>query len=204
MSEIWTRLPSEPPVAFDVFRRYRDMPTQERSLDAVTNELRGNTESPMCPSGRRRRTRTRRIQHWSVQWRWVERAAAWDANLDQRVQAAFIDAAIEMAQRHAAVARGLQEKAIRRLVELRLDELRPADVLRYMIAGCRLEAESVEMLTRLLAMRADAGACTAAGADVDAGDIIITRSDASLPMETPELDAAALPFAAETATALAG
>src|SRR5262245_16123657 len=64
MSDIWARLPAEPPVAFDVFRRYRDMPPQGRSLDAVANELRGNTTDARRTGGRRRRTRTRCIQVW--------------------------------------------------------------------------------------------------------------------------------------------
>lgn len=198
MPDIWARLPTEPPIAFDVFRRYRDMPAHGRSLDAVANELRGTTEAPICPSGRRRRTRTRRIQHWSIQWRWVERAAAWDAHVDAEVQRRLIEAAVEMAHRHATAARAIQERAVRRLIELDPAELTPADVLRWMLAGCKLEAQSMETLARL-ASGADEAASIAGDADTGPG-VIMRRSDSSVPMAQPE--PAALPFV--PAAALAG
>ncbi len=95
-SAAWKRQPSEPPKAWSAFAAYRDMPAPERSLDAVAR----------CRSGRqvgRKRAATGRIQAWSRQYRWVERAAAWDRHLDSEAQRARIEARIETQKRHEAV-----------------------------------------------------------------------------------------------------
>lgn len=88
---------------------------------------------------------------------------------------------------------------MRRLIELDPAELTPANVLRWLVVGCRLEAESMETL---IGLAVGAGGAAPITGDADTGpDVIITRSDASPPMMEPEADVAAVPF---TGTAMAG
>lgn len=200
----WGPQPNEGSKPFRAFAIYRDLGPAGRSLDAVAWQLRGDVaESSQRPPGRR--LRSRRLQMWSRDWRWVERAAAWDAHVDQQVQWRLIDAAVEMAKRHALQARALQDRAVRRLMELNPAELAPADVLKWMVAGCKLEAQSMETLMALTAPAATYGAATIPAAGPS---IIITRTATPPALLTPEPDqepspdVRALPFV--PATAMAG
>ncbi len=170
----WVQQPGEGGKPFRAFALYRDMGPDGRSLDAVALRLRGDPSSSCRPSGRR--LRSQRIQIWSREWRWVERAAAWDRHVDEQVQQALIDEVIKMAKRHAIQARAIQEKAVRRLVELDPAELRPGDVLRWLVAGCRLESQGMEALLR---MAAPAVASSNQAGFPESISVVIARSETS-------------------------
>jgi hypothetical protein len=61
-------LPEEGAKAYQAFTMYRDLPIPERSLQMVSQRL-GKNKS-LCA-------------RWSTQFRWVERANAWDSQQDQ-------------------------------------------------------------------------------------------------------------------------
>jgi hypothetical protein len=65
----WERLSDESAKAFQAFAAYRDLPVEERSLSTVSEQLRKSKS--LCA-------------RWSAQFRWVERAAAWDSHQDER------------------------------------------------------------------------------------------------------------------------
>jgi hypothetical protein len=131
----WEQQPGEPDREFRAFRAYRDLGTA-RSLDAVGRAL---YEGQV---GRKRGT-TGRLQDWSVRWRWVERARAWDAELDRQGREAEVEAVKEMRRRHAEEAREFQTKAVDRLRLMPLEELGAAEVIRFFT-----EAVKVERLSR--------------------------------------------------------
>ncbi len=64
----WDRLNGEGAKAFQAFTSYRDLPASERSLAAVSQQL--SKSKSLCA-------------RWSTEFRWVERAVAWDSHQDQ-------------------------------------------------------------------------------------------------------------------------
>lgn len=76
MNAIWQRQPDETTKAYKAFTLYRDMGA-ERSLSKVREKL------------GRKSGYERQLQEWSSQHKWVERAAAYDHDLEERLTAAF-------------------------------------------------------------------------------------------------------------------
>ena len=64
----YERQPGESAKAYQAFTLYRDLPLEERSLTTVSQRL-GKSRS-LCA-------------RWSTQFRWVDRASAWDNHQDQ-------------------------------------------------------------------------------------------------------------------------
>ena len=90
MRELWERLTGESAKGYAHFVLYRDMGS-ERSLRKVA-EGGDNT------------AKIRQLEKWSVKWRWVERAQAYDDEMDRQLRAKKEKAREEMAERHAKVA----------------------------------------------------------------------------------------------------
>ena len=67
-SEDFDCLEKEGAKAYEAFTVYRDLPIHERSLTTVSARL--QKSKSLCA-------------RWSVQFRWVERARAWDSHQDQ-------------------------------------------------------------------------------------------------------------------------
>jgi len=128
---IWERLPGESAKAYEAFCIYRDLPPHERSLKAVAEKLGGKR------SGKSRALRP--LERWSSRYRWVERAQAWDEEVDRRAREAHLRAVKEMRERHARMAVALQQKALDRLKQMDPDELEPLEVLKYLIEAAKLE-----------------------------------------------------------------
>lgn len=132
----WERQPGEPARAYAAFCLYRDMPATERSLRAVADRLYGSGGGN--PASKRRRA-PGQLHKWSVRWRWVERAAAWDEEQDRVAREAQIRAIQEMRDRHVREAMALQQKALERLRQMHPEELSPKDVLAYFVEAAKLE-----------------------------------------------------------------
>lgn len=100
-----SRLRGESPKAYHAYTLYRDL-GPKRSLAEVTRllalEQRGSglrivgTDEPKQPKGHKGN-----IGAWSRKFRWVERAAQWDALLDQRLRQKQLDEIEAMAKRQA-------------------------------------------------------------------------------------------------------
>ena len=109
----WERLANESSPAWEAFVKYRDLGSS-RSNAAVGQAL-GKSKCLM--------------DGWSSKHNWVNRCAAFDAEMDRQALAAFRkarEAAIkEMVERHAKQARALQYKALDRLANMKPEELRP-------------------------------------------------------------------------------
>jgi hypothetical protein len=132
LPEPWERQSGEPSrwyARFDIFR----LAGPSRSLLAAVNaerEQRGAQKSKSIP------------QAWAKsakEWRWRERAEAWDERQRQQARAAHEKEIEEMNRRHLQEAKALQSKAIQRLKALEHAQLSPADLLRFFTEGTKLE-----------------------------------------------------------------
>ena len=130
--EPWEQQPGEPNRWYARFERYR-LAGPSRSLLAAVNAAR--QERGVRPG----RSVPQAWAKAAKQWRWRERAEAWDAHERLQARAAHAQQVEEMNRRHVQEARGLQSTAIGRLKSLNLEQLSPADVLRFLIAAARLE-----------------------------------------------------------------
>lgn len=95
---IWDMQPGETSKAYEAFRQYRDLGVT-RSLSDVSAML----HKSVTVLGR-----------WSRANRWVERAAAFDAEVSRRVSAASIDTHAEVLIRQAEQAREIGKRAYSR------------------------------------------------------------------------------------------
>ena len=123
----WDRRESETSKAYEAFTIYRDMGV-ERSLSKVAVKL-GKSETL--------------ISRWSYTHGWVERAAKWDDEQDriereiaQKEQAKAIR---EMRKRHADLGQAMLIKAARALARIPEDEIKPADISRFVETASKLE-----------------------------------------------------------------
>lgn len=136
----WERQPAESPQAFAAFSAYRDMPPTTRSISkAIKAEYGANPG----------RSRHNRWKDWSAQHKWVERAAAWDARVDQVSRETDLEVVREMRKRHAQFAREVQEvgyealKRLARKVKAGKKELSPGLVLQFITQPASMERSAL-------------------------------------------------------------
>jgi hypothetical protein len=139
----WVRQRYESAKAFEAFSIYRDMGVS-RSLHNVAQVL-SKSDTIM--------------KRWSVQWRWVERAAEWDVECDRVSRNEQLEAVAEMGRRHATQAQlaigalgqltGEFLKRVQRAAKEGdkkfLDGLSNDDLMKYLIQGMG----RLEMLTKV-------------------------------------------------------
>lgn len=113
----WERMPRETSRAYDAFREWRDLGPTRRLAD-VGGKL-GT------------------LRDWSLRYRWVERAQAWDAELYRIEDARRLEALRAMDELHGRAARELIRAALRSLAEL--GPLTPHQAARFLDLGTRLE-----------------------------------------------------------------
>jgi hypothetical protein len=130
----WDRLPGESAKAYRAFGLYRDLGAR-RSL----NETSRIYHSAPQESPERPREASGQIRLWANRWSWNARVEAWDQQLEQVKRSKLIEAVEEMADRHVKEAMMLQNKAVERLRQLRPEELKPREILDYLIEAAKLE-----------------------------------------------------------------
>lgn len=119
----WERQDKEGVKPFQAFAMYRDM-GNDRSLRDIAKQL--NKSLTL-------------IARWSSEWHWVERCKEYDAEIDRKAQKARIKAVEEMNKRHADMAVVFQGKILQRLQSVQLNELSPADMIKWMTEATKLE-----------------------------------------------------------------
>jgi hypothetical protein len=144
-SPIYERQPEETAAAWAAFVCYRDMGAR-RSLakvekaqsqtDATTGPQQGHTDTDV-DAGKNQRSGC--LGRWSKRYNWVERAAAYDVEMDRAARWAHVEAVREMSKRHAQMARAGQLKAIQALQKLKPEEISAADVRSLIVELCKLE-----------------------------------------------------------------
>lgn len=130
----WERQKGESVQAFGAFSIYLEMGA-ERSLRAVCQKC---TKSiPL-------------IKRWSSIHEWVERAAAYDAELHRKAYAAAVRRNRKMIDRNIRTALQMQEKALLALEGLDPADLSPKDILVMLRDAMKLEWESRSALVAAL------------------------------------------------------
>ena len=105
--------------AFHAFTHYRDLPADQRSIDAAYREHKQQCE------GDRNSTKTapRYWRQWSTEHSWVARAAAHDADLSRQRRARRARELAEAEDRAAAIARAALGRLVKRLETLDVREI---------------------------------------------------------------------------------
>jgi hypothetical protein len=116
------RLGSESTEAFHAFSIYRDLGLK-RNLDEVSRRLdaekRGSGLRLVRPNEvRTKHRKSGKIGLWSRKYQWVERAAAWDRIVDQRLREKQLDEIERMAKRQAQEAQVLSQVLMAPVVAL--------------------------------------------------------------------------------------
>jgi hypothetical protein len=116
--EPWGRQPGESSQAFHAFSHYRDL-VSERSQDKAYREhlrqCRGLQKGVKGVSGR--------WQRWNHDYGWVSRVAAYDADLDRQQRQRREKELLEARDRHANLARLVQNKFLERMRTLTPEEI---------------------------------------------------------------------------------
>ena len=130
--ELWERLAGESSVAYEAFLLYRNMSHEpgnkkKRRLASVAEKLGKSLKL---------------IERWSRMWGWVERARAYDNEL-QRISMEETRAAIrKMLKDHMTMAQALQKKAMTALLRLDDQSLTARNILDYLVQGIEIERQA--------------------------------------------------------------
>lgn len=108
----WERQPGESEKAYEAFCIYRDA-GEKRSINMVYQKC---TKSVSL------------LRRWSVRWRWVERAAAYDKDLERQRHKERRKQAAEAEKRQLRIAGMLQSKALAAFAKIPLEKLNARDV----------------------------------------------------------------------------
>jgi hypothetical protein len=122
----WERQPGESARAYGAFCLYRDAGPR-RSLRETCRRYYGNTTS------------VRRLSIWSSRWRWPERCRAWDDHLDGLARQEQARQRKEMVELHARAARALVDRAAEAAALVAPSDLKPADVIKWLVEAAKLE-----------------------------------------------------------------
>ena len=115
--EPWEQQENETATAFAAFVIYRDLGLGIRSVVKVGQQL-----------GKSRTL----IERWSSQWNWVNRCRVYDQELDRLIRERHMSELYAARDRHALLAREVQEKVLERLENMAADEI-PVPVLAQML-----------------------------------------------------------------------
>jgi len=122
--QLWEQQPKEGSSAYAHFSIYRDMEPTERTFTAAARKL------GMTGSG---------INTIAIAGRWKERAAAWDNYLDRARLAQTEIYQLEMAARHAEIAKMMLERVRDRLSQINFKQLEPKVVSQWLDIGVKVE-----------------------------------------------------------------
>ena len=118
----WERQEGESVKAFEAFTVYLEM-GDERSIREVAQRL--------------AKSRTL-IGRWSVTYQWVERVAAFDADVQRKAHAKAVKKRRNMVDRHISIALKMQEKALMALEPADID---PKNLIAMLREATKLEQE---------------------------------------------------------------
>lgn len=122
----WERQEGESVKAFEAFTIYLEM-GDERSQQAVSRKLAKSRQL---------------ISRWSATYRWVERVAAYEADVQRKAHAAAVKKAQKMSERHISIALKLQDKALAALKEMKPQDIDPRVLVTMLREATKLEREN--------------------------------------------------------------
>ena len=115
--ELWEQQENETATAFAAFVLYRDLGLGIRSTGKVAQELGKSTAL---------------IHRWSSRWNWVNRCRVYDQELDRMIRERHMSELYAARDRHALLAREVQEKVLQRLMNMSPEEI-PVPILAQML-----------------------------------------------------------------------
>ena len=121
----WERQEGESVKAFEAFTVYLEM-GDERSIREVAQRL--------------AKSRTL-IGRWSVTYQWVERVAAFDADVQRKAHAKAVKKRRNMVDRHISIALKMQEKALMALEQMDPADIEPKNLIAMLREATKLEQE---------------------------------------------------------------
>ena len=121
----WERQEGESVKAFEAFTVYLEM-GDERSIREVAQRL--------------AKSRTL-IGRWSVTYQWVERVAAFDADVQRKAHAKAVKKRRNMVDRHISIALKMQEKALMALEQMDPADIDPQNLIAMLREATKLEQE---------------------------------------------------------------
>lgn len=138
--ELWERQPGESAAQYVKFCAYRDMRYIPQADGSVKPDLRArrSLRELAKSAGCRRQT----LEEISAKNRWVERAEAYDTEIERQMREKNEAEILKMRERHAMLATQMLKKAAIRLVTLQNNELAPADLIRMIDTGVKIECLS--------------------------------------------------------------
>ena len=148
----WERQEGESVKAFEAFTVYLEM-GDERSIREVAQRL--------------AKSRTL-IGRWSVTYQWVERVAAFDADVQRKAHAKAVKKRRNMVDRHISIALKMQEKAL-----MALEQMDPADIDPKNLIAMLREATKLEQEMRTAAVDERRAAIDDAEDTGEADDVLI-------------------------------
>ena len=121
----WERQEGESVKAFEAFTVCLEM-GDERSIREVAQRL--------------AKSRTL-IGRWSVTYQWVERVAAFDADVQRKAHAKAVKKRRNMVDRHISIALKMQEKALMALEQMDPADIDPKNLIAMLREATKLEQE---------------------------------------------------------------
>ena len=122
----WERREGESPKAYEAFCAYLEM-GPNRSIRAVGQKLDKSRQL---------------LGRWSAAHQWVDRAAAYDADLRQKAYEAARKETQKMQTRQIETAIIFQKKALEALDKIDVESLEPRDILRFFEVAAKIERET--------------------------------------------------------------
>lgn len=142
MSEPWERLPEESIRAYAAFKRYLDLGAQ-RSLSKLSQSYEDDAKQSVRdgkPKIAKQLTKSvPLLKRWSGQHRWIERMEAWEADQDREWAKERRRSLREANRRHTTLAKSMTAKIASRLMALRINELTPQDLARWLDVAVKIE-----------------------------------------------------------------
>lgn len=146
----WEQREGESAKAFEAFETYRKMGAS-RSLRAVGQKLGKSTAL---------------MERWSRTYGWVERAAAYELDVQRKAHATAVKKARKMAERHIDLAVKMQEKALEALEQMSASELEAKYLAAFIREATRLERENRMEIVKETEPEQDKGEGASSLADV--------------------------------------
>jgi hypothetical protein len=122
----WDRRPTESPLAYSHFRRFRDLGPL-RSLDMLVDE----------------RTGLATFKKWQARHDWRDRASAWDEAAHRIDDARRLEALRGMHDLHQRAGRAVLNKALQALANVAPEDIPPYAAARMLELGARLERDTL-------------------------------------------------------------
>lgn len=141
----WDQQPGEPLSWFSRFINYYVPLGTNRSLEQAFRDW--QSKEALRSKGKRPNPTWYRV---FKEWRWKERAHAWDMAQTSKAISETENEIVEMRKRQIRAAILFQNKALKRLDQLDAGELTPAEALRYLAQGIEIERQARGLPTKII------------------------------------------------------